>query len=65
MRKAEIYLFIAPTVTIGVIYLLNKLRYEILMSQHFLYYIKRYQDRMQEKYKRKSKTPTTSSDSKQ
>lgn len=32
LKKAQLYLFIAPTMTVGVVYLLNKLRYELLMS---------------------------------
>jgi hypothetical protein len=50
MRKAQIYLFVAPTLTVGVVYLLNKMRYEMLMSQHFFHIIKTYQDKMQSKY---------------
>lgn len=46
MRRAQLYLFIAPTMTLGIVYILNKLRYELLMSQHFFYMIKRYQDKM-------------------
>lgn len=53
LRKAQMYLFIAPTMTIGVVYLLNRLRYEVLMSQHFFYMIKKYQDRMQSRYQRR------------
>jgi len=32
MRRAQLYLFIAPTMTLGIVYILNKLRYELLMS---------------------------------
>jgi len=39
--------------TIGLVYLLNKMRYELLMSQHFFYMIKKYQEKMQSKYQRK------------
>ena len=53
MRRAQLYLFIAPTMNLGIVYILNKLRYELLMSQHFFYMIKRYQDKMQSKYSRK------------
>lgn len=53
MRRAETYLFVAPTVTIGFVFVLNKLRYELLMSQHFFYLIKKYQEKMQSKYQRK------------
>jgi hypothetical protein len=53
LRKAQAYLFIAPTMTMGLVYLLNKLRYELLMSQHFFYMIKKYQEKMQSKYQRK------------
>jgi hypothetical protein len=40
LRRAERYIFIAPAVTIGFVFLLNKLRYEVLMSQHFFHIIK-------------------------
>jgi hypothetical protein len=53
LRRAQIYLFVAPTVTMGFVFVLNKLRYELLMSQHFFYLIKKYQDKMQQKYQRK------------
>jgi hypothetical protein len=33
---------VAPTVTMGIVYVLRQLRYEILMSQHFFYMIKKY-----------------------
>ena len=52
LRRAQAYLLIAPTATIALVYVLNKLRYEVFMSQHFFYIIKRYQDKMQSKYKR-------------
>jgi hypothetical protein len=42
LRRAERYLFIAPAVTIGFVFLLNRLRYELLMSQHFFHIIKQY-----------------------
>ena len=58
LKKAQAYIFIAPTVTIGFVWLLNKLRYELLMSQHFFYMIKKYQDKMQSKYSRKKTTET-------
>jgi hypothetical protein len=53
MRKAQVYLFVAPTLTMGFVFLLNRLRYELLMSQHFFYLIKKYQEKMQSKYQRK------------
>jgi hypothetical protein len=53
MRKAQLYLFVAPTMTMGLVFLLNKLRYELLMSQHFFFLIKKYQEKMQSKYQRK------------
>lgn len=53
LRKAQRYLFIAPTVTMLFVFLLNKLRYELLMSQHFFHIIKQYQEKMQSKYQRK------------
>jgi len=37
----------------GFVFILNKLRYELLMSQHFFYLIKKYQEKMQSKYQRK------------
>ena len=52
MRKAQMYLVVAPTATVGVVFLLNRLRYELLMSQHFIHTIKRYQEAMQSAYKR-------------
>ncbi len=42
LKRAQLYLFIAPTATVGFVYLLNKLRYDILMSQHFFHIIKQY-----------------------
>ena len=53
LRRAERYLFIAPAVTVGFVFLLNRLRYELLMSQHFFHIIKQYQEKMQSKYQRK------------
>ena len=53
LRRAERYLFIAPAATIGFVFLLNRLRYEVLMSQHFFHIIKQYQEKMQSKYQRK------------
>lgn len=53
MKRAQIYLFVAPTFTVGFVFLLNRLRYELLMSQHFFYLIKKYQEKMQSKYQRK------------
>lgn len=53
MRKAQTYLFVAPTLTVSFVFVLNKLRYELLMSQHFFYLIKKYQEKMQSKYQRK------------
>ena len=53
MKRAQVYLFVAPTLTMGFVFVLNKLRYELLMSQHFFYLIKKYQDKMQQKYQRK------------
>ena len=53
MRRAQMYLFVAPTFTVGFVFLLNRLRYELLMSQHFFYLIKKYQEKMQSKYQRK------------
>jgi len=46
IKKAQRYLFIAPAATLAIIYILNKLRYELMMSQHFFYMIKKYQDKM-------------------
>lgn len=45
-------MLISPAVTVGIVYLLNRLRYEILMSQHFFHVIKKYQDSMSNAYKR-------------
>ena len=53
MKRAQAYLFVAPALTVGFVFVLNRLRYELLMSQHFFYLIKKYQDKMQEKYQRK------------
>jgi len=53
MKRAQMYLFVAPTFTVGFVFLLNRLRYELLMSQHFFYLIKKYQEKMQSKYQRK------------
>lgn len=42
LRRAQIYIFIAPVMTMAFVHLLNKLRYELLMSQHFMFMIKKY-----------------------
>jgi hypothetical protein len=42
LRKAKAYLLVAPVLSVGFVYLLNKFRHEMLMSQHFFYVIKRY-----------------------
>ena len=46
LKRAQIYVFVAPTVTLGFVYLLSKLRSDILMSQHFSYVIKNFQEKM-------------------
>ena len=48
----RVYTLAAPVVTIGGMYLLNKLRADVMMSKHFLYIIKKYQGNFQDKYKR-------------
>jgi hypothetical protein len=53
MRKAQVYLLVAPIGTMGVVYILNQLRYEVLMSSNFFYVIKKYQEKMHSKYQRK------------
>ena len=52
LKKAQFYTLAAPVVTIGGMYLLNKLRADVMMSKHFLYIIKKYQGNFQDKYKR-------------
>jgi hypothetical protein len=49
--------------TVAIIYLLNKLRYELLMSQHFFYMIKKYQEKMQSRYQRKDAAGSSKEDS--
>eukprot|EP00347_Sterkiella_histriomuscorum_P023616 403333981 len=66
IRNAEFYMVAAPIATVGAVYLLNKLRSEMLMSQHFFYAIKRYQDNFQSKYRRQNdRTTQQYSDSQQ
>ncbi|CDW88167.1 UNKNOWN [Stylonychia lemnae] len=52
IKRAEFYLVAAPVATVSILYLINKLKNEVLMSQHFFYIIKSYQERFQSKYKR-------------
>jgi len=40
LRRAQIYLVVAPTMTMAIIYVLRQLRYELLMSSHFFHIIK-------------------------
>jgi hypothetical protein len=42
IKRAEFYLVAAPMATVSVLYLVNKLKTELLMSQHFFYIIKSY-----------------------
>lgn len=66
LRKAQMYLLISPTVTVGIVYLLNRLRYEIFISQHFYHIIKRYQDAMASTYKRRgTKSGSSNAETKQ
>lgn len=37
IKRAELYLLVAPVGTIGLIYLINKIRKETVMSSHFYY----------------------------
>ena len=41
LRKAQFYIFFAPACTLGVMYLGSKLKNEMLMTQHFYFYVKR------------------------
>ena len=55
LRRAWLYLLIAPAGSIVVCYLLKELRHSLMMSQNFSYVIKRAQDRFKYKYKKQSR----------
>jgi len=40
LRQAQVYMVVAPAATVAVIYLVNKLRRDVFMSNHFYYSIK-------------------------
>jgi uncharacterized membrane protein len=54
IKKAQLYMVVAPVVTIGGVYLMNLLRSEVMMSKNFIYMIRNYQERFKEKYKREN-----------
>ncbi len=45
LRNAELYMLLAPAFAVGIVHLMRKLKSEVLMSQHFYFIIKKYQDR--------------------
>lgn len=50
LRKAQIYMLLAPAFTLGLLYLAKELRQQVMMSQHFFFVIKKMQERFQAKY---------------
>lgn len=53
IKRCYQWVFIAPTLTIGFIYLLKQLRFEILIGKHFFYYIQQHGEKMKAQYARK------------
>lgn len=60
LKNAQMYLFIAPAFSVGIVHLLSKMRTEMFISKHFHFIIKKYQDRFQSKYRRNNQQQSSS-----